>query len=56
LPVLRELRPHLTSGSLNVIYAEGIPRGCGLPAPTLIMPALAWPAGGSWRQLSAAAN
>ena len=27
LPVLRELRPHLTSGSLNVIYAEGHPQG-----------------------------
>jgi GNAT superfamily N-acetyltransferase len=27
LPVLRELRPHLTSESLSVIYAEGHPQG-----------------------------
>ena len=27
LPVLRELRPHLTAGSLTGIYAEGHPQG-----------------------------
>jgi GNAT superfamily N-acetyltransferase len=27
LPVLRELRPHLTPESLNAIYAEGHPQG-----------------------------
>lgn len=27
LPVLRELRPHLTADSLAVIYAEGYPQG-----------------------------
>jgi GNAT superfamily N-acetyltransferase len=27
LPVLRELRPHLTAGSLASIYAEGHPQG-----------------------------
>lgn len=27
LPVLRELRPHLTAGSLTSIYAEGHPQG-----------------------------
>lgn len=27
LPVLRELRPHLTAGSLTRIYAEGHPQG-----------------------------
>ncbi len=27
LPVLRELRPHLTDGSLTSIYAEGHPQG-----------------------------
>ena len=30
LPVLRELRPHLTPGSLNVIYAEGHPQGAAV--------------------------
>jgi hypothetical protein len=27
LPVLRELRPHLTQESLSIIYAEGHPQG-----------------------------
>ena len=56
LPVLRELRPHLTPQSLKAICIEGHPQGLRFTGAYVLVRAWASPDGGSSPPPSAAAN